>query len=103
MVACQSTQNTCKGFLSLQNGLSVWFTRLHNHGEDHAWTSGISIGEICAAAGWSLPSTIARFYNLDVPAMQARVLSVRDASIRYSGLFSMLIQAFLNGSDVGDV
>ncbi len=24
----------CKGFLSLQNGLSVWFTRLHNHGED---------------------------------------------------------------------
>ncbi len=29
-----STQNTCKGFLSLQNGLSVWFTRLHNHGED---------------------------------------------------------------------
>ncbi len=55
------------------------------------------------AAGWLLPSTIARFYNLDVPAMQARVLSVRDASIRYSGLFSMLIQAFLNGSDVGDV
>ncbi len=29
-----SMQNTCKGFLSLQNGLSVWFTRLHNHGED---------------------------------------------------------------------
>ncbi len=29
-----STQNTCKGFLSLQNGLSVWFTRLHNHWED---------------------------------------------------------------------
>ncbi len=33
MVKCQS-QNTCKDFLSLQNGLSVWFTRLHNHGED---------------------------------------------------------------------
>ncbi len=30
----ESTQNNCKGFLSLQNGLSVWFTRLHNHGED---------------------------------------------------------------------
>ncbi len=28
-----STQNTCKGFLRLQNGLSVWFTRLHNHGK----------------------------------------------------------------------
>ncbi len=34
MVTWQSTQNTCKGFLGLQNGLSVWFTRLHNHGED---------------------------------------------------------------------
>ncbi len=34
MPISQSTQNTCKGFLSLQNGLSVWFTRLHNHGED---------------------------------------------------------------------
>ncbi len=29
-----TTQNTCKGILNLQNGLSVWFTRLHNHGED---------------------------------------------------------------------
>lgn len=26
--------NTCKHFLSLQNGLSVWFTKLHNHGEE---------------------------------------------------------------------
>ncbi len=34
MPISESTQNTCKGFLSLQNGLSVWFTRLHNHGED---------------------------------------------------------------------
>ncbi len=34
MVTCQSTQNTSKGFLSLQNVLLVWFTRLHNHGED---------------------------------------------------------------------
>ncbi len=30
----EKKQNICKGFLSLQNGLSVWFTRLHNHGED---------------------------------------------------------------------
>ncbi len=39
MVTCQSVNqlNTCKGFLSLQNGLSVWFTRLHNHGEDLIW------------------------------------------------------------------
>ncbi len=34
MVTCQSTQNTSKGFLSLQHGLSVWFTRLHNHEKD---------------------------------------------------------------------
>lgn len=40
-----------------------------------AWSSGISIGEICAAAGWSSPSTFARFYSLDVPALQARILS----------------------------
>ena len=41
-----------------------------------AWSSGISIGEICAATGWSSPSTFARFYNLDIPALQARILSV---------------------------
>ncbi len=34
MTISESTQNTCKDFLSLQNDLSVWFTRLHNHGED---------------------------------------------------------------------
>ncbi len=40
-----------------------------------AWSSGVSITEICAAAGWASPSTFARFYNLDIPALQARVLS----------------------------
>ncbi len=40
-----------------------------------AWSSGVSISEICEAAGWSSPSTFARFYNLAVPALQARVLS----------------------------
>ncbi len=29
-----------------------------------AWSSGVSIAEICAAAGWASPSTFARFYNL---------------------------------------
>ncbi len=37
-----------------------------------AWSSGVSITEICTAAGWATPSTFARFYNLDIPA---RVLS----------------------------
>ncbi len=36
-----------------------------------AWSSSVSIAEICAAAGWALPSTFARFYNLEVPALQA--------------------------------
>ncbi len=40
-----------------------------------AWSSGVSITEICAADGWATPSTFARFYNLDIPALQARVLS----------------------------
>ncbi len=40
-----------------------------------AWSSGVSITEICAAAGWASPSTFARFYNLDIPTLQARVLS----------------------------
>ncbi len=39
------------------------------------WSSGVSITEICAVAGWATPSTFARFYNLDIPALQARVLS----------------------------
>ncbi len=41
-----------------------------------AWSTRVSISEICEAAGWSSPSTFVRFYNLDVPALQARVLSV---------------------------
>ncbi|XDV36877.1 hypothetical protein PO909_006592 [Leuciscus waleckii] len=41
-----------------------------------AWSSGVPIEDICAAAGWSAPSTFARFYNLEVPALQARVLSI---------------------------
>ncbi len=40
-----------------------------------AYSSGVSITEICAVAGWATSSTFARFYNLDIPALQARVLS----------------------------
>ncbi len=39
------------------------------------WSSDVSIAEICAAASWASPSTFARFYNLEVPALQAWVLS----------------------------
>ncbi len=40
-----------------------------------AWSSDVSIAEICVAAVWASPSTFARFYNLEVPALQAHVLS----------------------------
>ncbi len=40
-----------------------------------AWFSGVSTSDICEVAGWSSLSTFARFYNLDVPTLQARVLS----------------------------
>ncbi len=39
------------------------------------WSGGVSITEICAVAGWASQSTFARFYNLEVPALQARGLS----------------------------
>ena len=41
-----------------------------------AWSSGISIYDICTAAGWASPSTFVRFYNLEVPALQAKLLAV---------------------------
>ncbi len=40
-----------------------------------AWSSRVSISDICEAAGWSSPSTFARFYNPDLPTLQSRVLS----------------------------
>ncbi|KAL0147769.1 hypothetical protein M9458_056912, partial [Cirrhinus mrigala] len=39
-----------------------------------AWSSGVSMAEICAAAGWASPSTLTRFYSLDIPALQAGIL-----------------------------
>ncbi len=39
------------------------------------WFMSLDLKDICEAAGWSSPSTFVRFYNLDVPAVQATVLS----------------------------
>ncbi len=36
-----------------------------------AWSSGVSISDISEAVGWSSPSTFARFYNLDAPALSS--------------------------------
>ncbi len=35
-------------------------------------------------AGWATPSTFARFYNLDIPALQARVLSAQMSLYTYA-------------------
>lgn len=40
-----------------------------------AWSSGVSIAYICVVSSWSSLSTFARFYYLDVPALQAWILS----------------------------
>ncbi|KAI2662336.1 Replication factor C small subunit [Labeo rohita] len=40
-----------------------------------AWFSCVFIAVICAAAGWASPFTFARFYNMDVPGLQARASS----------------------------
>ncbi len=41
-----------------------------------AWSRGMSIRDICAAAGWSSQNTFARFYKLDVQSFASQVLSV---------------------------
>ncbi len=41
-----------------------------------AWSRGMSIQDICVAAGWSSENTFARFYRLDVQSFASQVLSV---------------------------
>jgi len=36
----------------------------------------ITLQDICMAAGWASPSTFKRFYNLEVPALQSKLLLV---------------------------
>ncbi len=43
-----------------------------------AWSRGMSIQDICFAAGWSSQNTFARFYKLDVQSLASQVLSVSD-------------------------
>ncbi len=62
-------------FLGLQCPIGVWANSTRGVASSWAWSSGVAIEEICVAAGWASPSTFARFYSLDVPALQARVLS----------------------------
>ncbi len=41
-----------------------------------AWSRGMSIRDICVAAGWSSQNTFARFYKLDIQSFASQVLSV---------------------------
>lgn len=43
-----------------------------------AWAKGMSIQDICLAAGWSSHNTFAKFYNLDIPSFAPHVLSVQE-------------------------
>ncbi len=43
-----------------------------------AWARGMSIPDICLAAGWSSQNTFARFYKLDVQSLASQVLSVSN-------------------------
>ncbi len=43
-----------------------------------AWSRGMSIQDICLAAGWSSQNTFARFYKLDVQSLASQVLSVSN-------------------------
>ncbi len=40
----------------------------------HALAHGASLADICRAAGWAIPNTFARFYNLRVEPVSSRVL-----------------------------
>ncbi len=42
------------------------------------WSRGMSIQDICLAAGWSSQNTFARFYKLDVQSLASQVLSVSN-------------------------
>lgn len=59
--------------LGLQCPISVRADSTRGIASSWAWSRGVSIGDICRVAGWSSPST--RFYNLDIPALQAQILS----------------------------
>ncbi len=70
MVTCQSAnqlKTPAKYFLSLQNGLSVWFTRLHNHGED-CWSDSCPEVTRSVSHKHSLPKKLA-VHRVQYPSM----------------------------------
>ncbi|KAI2665191.1 putative RNA-directed DNA polymerase from transposon BS [Labeo rohita] len=53
-----------------------------------AFANGGSLTDICRAAGWAIPNTFARFYNLRMEPVSARVLNT-SCSPRHSGLVTL--------------
>ncbi|KAL0171004.1 hypothetical protein M9458_035600, partial [Cirrhinus mrigala] len=66
--------------LGLQCPIGVCAHSTRGMASSWAWSSGVSIAEICAAASWASPSIFTRFYNLDLPALEASVLLHNGAS-----------------------
>ncbi len=56
-----------------------------------AWSRGMSIRDICVAAGWSSQNTFARFYKLDVQSFASQVLSVSG----WCMLFFLLLHRYV--------
>ncbi len=68
-----------------------------------AWSRGMSIPDICLAAGWSSQNTFARFYKLDVQSLASQVLSVSTdlccylvvgdvaCTVHYAALYEVVI------------
>ncbi len=54
-----------------------------------AWSSTVSIAEICAVASWASPYTFVRFYNLDFLALQAQILSARACLEQVYSLYAL--------------
>ncbi|KAI2665193.1 hypothetical protein H4Q32_021409 [Labeo rohita] len=50
-----------------------------------AFANGVSLTDICRAAGWAITNTFARFYNLRMEPVSARVLNT-SCSPPHSGL-----------------
>lgn len=66
----------CYSSMGLECPIGVRAHSTRGMASSWAWSSGVSIKDICEAAGWSSPSTFVRFYNLDIPTLHARVHSV---------------------------
>ncbi|KAL0153346.1 hypothetical protein M9458_051342 [Cirrhinus mrigala] len=65
-------------FLGLQCPLGVKAHSTRGVASSWAWSSGVSIAEICAAAGWALQSIFARFHSLDILGLQAWVTDLNE-------------------------